>query len=106
MRYRVIITDGALADVEAFLDYLAVERSIPLTAERWWRKALGKIETLSTFPHRCPKAPENTLRDYTIRAMIVDSHLFLYRIKEVEQVVEVFAFRHGAMLSQEGNLPE
>ncbi len=106
MTYRVIITQAALDDVEQFLDYLIDDQQAPLTAERWWNKALGRVLTLKEHPHRCPYAPENSLRDYTIRAMRVDSHLFLYRVCDEEAVVEVFGFRHGAMLPREEELPE
>ena len=50
--------------------------------------------------------PENDLRDYTIRTMIVDRHLFLFRVDEDKRVVEVFGFRHGSQLPQEDKLPE
>ena len=104
MSYRVIITDAALADVSRFLDYLEFDQKAPLTAKRWWRKALGKVKTLRQFPHRCPKPPDNDLRDYTIRALIVDSHLFLYRVDDTKSVVEVFGFRHGSHLPQDNKL--
>jgi len=106
MNYRVIITDGAFADIEKFLDYLEFNQQSPLTATRWWRKAVACVETLGTMPHRCPKPPENDLRDYTIRTMIVDSHLFLYRVDEDKRVVEVFGFRHGSQLPREDKLPK
>lgn len=106
MSYRVVITDGALADVEKFLDYIEFDQGMPLTAQRWWRKALAKVETLRMFPHRCPTPPDNDLRDYTIRAMIVDSHLFLYRVDDERREVQVFGFRHGSQLPQQEKLPE
>lgn len=106
MTYRVAITDAAMADVGKFLDYLEFEKKVPLTAQRWWRKALKRVDSLSNFPHRCPKAPEDDLRDYTIRAMVVDSHLFLYRVDDEQREVEVFGFRHGAMEPREGRIPE
>ncbi len=106
MKYRVIITDGALDDVEKFLNYLEFDQGSPLTAVRWWRKALGKVNTLRSMPHRCPMPPENDLRDYTIRALVVDSHLFLYRVDEETRSVEVFGFRHASQLPQENKLPK
>ncbi len=35
MTYRVMITDAALASVEQFLDYLAIEQQSPEAAQRW-----------------------------------------------------------------------
>ena len=106
MKYRVIITDGALSDVEHFLDYLEIDQGLPLTAVRWWKKSLAKVNTLRLMPHRCPMPPENDLRDYTIRALVVDSHLFLYRIEEKTCSVEVFGFRHASQLPQDNKLPK
>lgn len=63
MNYRVIITDGAFADLVKFLDYLEFNQGKPLTAERWLRKALAAVETLRIVPHRCPMPPENELRE-------------------------------------------
>jgi len=106
MKYRVVITDNALSDVEAFLDYLIDDQQSPLIAKRWWKKALAKVSTLTTFPHRCLLPPENALRDYTIRALGVDSHLFLYRVDDDKLLVEVFGFRHGSRLPRSENLPK
>ncbi len=35
MKYRVIISDEALAGVKKFLTYIAVDQQSPLAAERW-----------------------------------------------------------------------
>ncbi len=106
MNYRVIITDGALADVERYLNYLEFDQELPATAVQWWERALEKLETLRLMPHRCPRPPEDKLRDFTIRALIVGQHLFLYRIDEESRAVEVFGFRHGSQLPQEHKLPK
>lgn len=59
MTYRVIISSEALAAAETQIDYLTKEQHAPLAAERWWRRALDGIESLSTMPHRYPVADEN-----------------------------------------------
>ena len=45
MKYRVIITDDALADARNYLTYIAVEKQMPETAQKWWSKALAAIDT-------------------------------------------------------------
>ncbi len=106
MNYRVVITSEALAGIERFLDYIAIDQQAPLNAERWWRKALTAIETLDQLPHRCPLAPENEFRDYTIRMLIVDRCLFLYTVDERQKTVRVIGFRHGSQLPKPEELPE
>ena len=106
MTYRVVITEGAERRLLEYIEYLAIEKQAPLTAEQWWRKALAATDTLSTFPHRFPKPPEDGLRDYTIRALRVDRQLVLDRVNEADHVVEVFAFRGGAERPRDQYLPE
>jgi plasmid stabilization system protein ParE len=96
--YRVIISDAALEGVREFLHYLAVEQQAPLTAQRWWDKALARVLSLDRMPHRCPLAPENEFTDLTIRMLIVDRCLFLYTVDEDARVVRVLKFRHGSQL--------
>lgn len=98
MKYRVIITDDALADVHDYLVYIAQEKQMPLTAQKWWKKALAAIEMLSTFPHRCGYAPENDLSKLTLRMLRVDSCLFIYRVDEETQSVRLLRMRHGRQL--------
>lgn len=106
MNYRVVITEAALDDAGKYLDYLIEQSQSHRPAERWWRRALAAIDTLEKMPHRCPKPPENELRDYTIRALIVAPCLFLYRIDDQRWVVEVFGFRHGRQEPRGDRLPE
>lgn len=98
MTYRVIISDGALAGVEAFLDYIAVTQQMPLTAQRWWEKALAKVETLRYMPRRCPLAPENEFSAHELRMLIVDRCLFIFHVDEDAGAVRVVKFRHGSQL--------
>ncbi len=65
-KYRVTISDEALAGVEKYLNYIADEQGAPLTAVRWWDKAIKKIFSLDHMPQRCPYAPENESEQLTI----------------------------------------
>lgn len=98
MKYRVIITDDALADTHRFLTYIAVEKQAPETARRWWIKAVKAIDTLDFMPHRCPYAQENNFSKKTIRALRVDSCLFLYRVDEESKAVRILRMRHGRQM--------
>jgi plasmid stabilization system protein ParE len=98
MTYRVIISDDALAGVAEFLDFIAETQQMPLTAERWWKKALSKVETLRYMPRRCPLAPENEFSDRELRMLIVDRCLFIFQIDEASRSVRIVKFRHGSQL--------
>lgn len=95
MKYRVIITDDALADAHDYLVYIAQENHMPQTAEKWWHKALASIDTLEAFPNRCRYAAENRLSKFTLRVLEVDSCLFIYRVDEEKQTVRILRMRHG-----------
>ena len=105
MTYRVVITDAALEDVGRYLDYLIEQAMTLAPARRWWNKAVAAVDSLEQMPHRCPKPPENDQRDYTIRALVVEPCLFLYRVDDHLRRVEVFAFRHGRQQPSDKRLP-
>lgn len=106
MKYRVIITDETLDQVERFLDYLAFDQHVPLTANRWWKKAYERICSLKKMPHRCPYAPENEDRDYDIRMLMVDRCLFLYHVSDKNRVVRILSFRHSSQQPRPDDLPD
>lgn len=96
MEYRLIVSPETFAALERHVDYIAVECQSPINAERWLGKALSALQTLKTFPNRCPPAPENANYEHTIRALVVDRCLFIYRVDEQAKVVRVIDFRHGS----------
>lgn len=62
--YRVTISDETLAGTEKYLRYIADAQGAPLTAIRWWNKAVEQIFSLSHMPNRCPYAPENDFHEF------------------------------------------
>jgi len=96
MKYRLIVSSEVFAALDAYIDYIAVEKQSPQNAERWLQKAWAALPTLKTFPHRCPPAPENDQFDFTVRMRIVDNCLFIYTVDEENKAVRVFGFRHGS----------
>lgn len=101
MTYRVRLAPQAIAALEDFVRYIAEAEHAPLTASRWLQKALTALETLHEFPHRCPPAPESEHYAATIRMLIIDRCLFLYRIDEEAREVRVLDFRHAAQRPRE-----
>ncbi|NOZ38702.1 MAG: type II toxin-antitoxin system RelE/ParE family toxin [Planctomycetes bacterium] len=105
MTYRLIVSLEAFEALDSFVDYIAVDQQSPLNAERWLAKALKSLRSLRKFPHRCPPAPENDQYIHTIRMLIVDRCLFVFRVDEEAKAVRVLDFRHGSQLPRPLNLP-
>ncbi len=95
MTYNVILSSEAKQALDDHVRYIAIEKLEPMDAERWLRKALDAVETLTVFPNRCPIAPENALSKHTVRMLIVDTSSFLYRVDEKTRTVRVTHFFHG-----------
>lgn len=94
--YSLFVTSAARDALQSYVDYIADQEKMPLTAERWYQKAWRSLQTLKTFPHRCQYAPENEWFDFEVRALVLDNCLFLYTVDETTSRVLVFGFRHGA----------
>ncbi len=95
MIYRIIVSKEVFQLLDSYVDYIAVEKQSPVNAERWFQKAWSRIQTLKTFPHRCPPAPEDSQFNFMVRMLIVDRCLFTYMVDEEHKVVRVFGFRHS-----------
>jgi toxin ParE1/3/4 len=101
MKYRIVISPQAFDDLQAFIEYIAVEQNSPMAAARWFDKAWTSVQSLANFPYRCPLAPESKLSKYQIRMLIVDSCLFLYRVEDEKNTVRILGFRHGRQVPLE-----
>lgn len=104
--YRVLVSEHARRAIEEQIAYIAHQKQSPLAAGRLLGEIDRAIDTLSYFPHRCPRAPEDKLVDYTVRMHVVKkSYLLLFRVDDVGHAVTVIAFRHGRRLPFE-ELPD
>lgn len=100
MKYRVTITDVALAAIKEQATYLAVEKQAPEAAERWLERVLEASDTLGEMPYRCAHAPENEYVPYEVRWLGVGSFVLLFTIAEDAQIVYVIGARHSRRLPQ------
>ncbi len=96
MTYHLVVSPEAYEALDSFVEYIAVQKQSPLVATRWLEKAIAALQTLKNFPNQCPPAPENDQHPLTIRMLMVDRCLFLYRVDEKEKVVRVLDFRHAS----------
>ncbi len=96
MKYQVVITPLALAEVEEAYDWL-VQRA-PHAADRWRERLLKAVDSLERFPKRCGLAPESAYFGREIRQLLHGKRGGVYRILfEIrEDKVVVLRVRHGA----------
>lgn len=98
MTYEVIISEPA--EAEASEAFLWPNRVSPGFAKRWYSGLLDAIDSLNTFPKRCPLAPENeSFPDVEVRHLIYRQGKTVYRIVFCifePDAVRVLHIRHAA----------
>jgi plasmid stabilization system protein ParE len=97
--YAVVVTEITEAALNDHALYIAVERQEPLNAARWLENTFDAIQTLKTFPKRCPLAEESDDVSYEVRKLQVGSPVLLFTVDDDRRTVWVIAFRG------EGQLP-
>jgi plasmid stabilization system protein ParE len=103
MKYQVIVTPEAEANITAAFEYI-YQRS-PMNATRWIRGLYSRIETFEEFPGRCGIAREAQQGGEDLRQFIYYSHRIIFRIEEENGIVRILHVRHGAQRTI-GEMPE
>ncbi len=106
MSYDVKLTPIARAQILEQARYIAVDCDAPLNAEHWLDDVLTSADTLADFPQRCTLAPENKLREYEIRRLLIGDYFLLFTIVENDRTVWVIGLRHGSRLPRRDELPD
>ena len=104
-RFRVEVTDTAMAAITAQASYIAQDTHAPLGAQRWVDRVWEAVDSLREFPRRAARAEEDEYVDYEVRELVVGSHLVLFRIDDERETVFVIGLRHGHRLPRPGDLP-
>ena len=97
MEFSVEITSAALADAEAYVNYIRDDRVEPIAAEDWWNGLLDQIFSLETLPRRCPIIPEQQYFEDEMRHLIYASHRIIFSIDQ--HTVTILRIYHGARKS-------
>jgi len=102
MKYRVLVIPCAAAEIEEA--YLWIAERAPESAVRWFNGLYSVIDTLETFPERCPHAPEDDFFQQEIRQLIYGKLIGRYRILFTidGDTVYILHVRHGARKRLEG----
>ena len=90
MAFKIVYTEGALADLEATLDYIRADNRE--AAARFGDALLNHVDLLAAFPH--VGSPVNQRAG--VRKILHTPMRIYYRIHEERRVVEILHFWHGA----------
>jgi toxin ParE1/3/4 len=99
MTYLVEQTDRCARDLAALYEEKNAVESI--AAARWFNGLENAVDTLATYPRRCPIAPESKKARRLLRHLLYGKkpHVYrvIYEIDELHKLVRVLTIRHGAM---------
>ncbi len=90
MRFKIIWSDPAVADLEDICSYIAQDDpEAALSVAR-----VAHTDTLATFPFIGPLYPRGS--GGTLRLIVFRSYRILYDVNEGRESVEILHIRHGA----------
>lgn len=92
MIFKVQITAQAEAELNEAYEWIA-SQSLE-QAVIWFNGLVEAADTLSTFPERCPLAPESTELDLEIRQLLYGKYRLMFIIRD--DTVYLLHVRHGA----------
>jgi len=92
--FKVEITKSAESDVAEIWDYIAEDN--PGNAEAFINRLVEQIETLESFPERCPLIAENRILGTSYRHLIYGHYRTIFRING--NSVIILRVIHGARL--------
>jgi len=96
MTFRVEMSAQANRDAEDILAWLW-SQDAGETGIRWFLAMEDAIASLSTFPKRCPLAPENPRFPFEVRQLLYGHKPHVYRIlfRIDGDIVNILHIRHG-----------
>jgi len=99
MAYLVELTDRAAGDLACLFEEKNAAEST--AAARWFNGLEEAVNSLETYPGRCPMAPESKKPGRPLRHLLYGKkpHVYrvIYAIDEQKKLVRVLTIRHGAM---------
>jgi toxin ParE1/3/4 len=93
-KFRVSITRAAENDIEQA--WSSIAQDSPEAADKFIGRLEEQIETLETFPNRCPLIPENENLGTRYRHMVFGDYRTVFRL--ARRTVYVLRVIHGVRL--------
>jgi plasmid stabilization system protein ParE len=103
LRYRVEVTHNAEREAQEAFEWLRART--PQHAPLWLEGLIRAWESLSDFPHRCPRAREADDVREDVRQLLYGKRKGIYRILFTvrDDVVYILHVRHGARQKMSGS---
>ena len=95
MRYSVILTEAARADLSAIFKYIAVELQSAQNASAQLSRLEKAIASLDQMPERYRVYDKKNLRERNLRIMPVDNYLVFYIPSHSDLTVTVIRIMYG-----------
>ncbi len=95
MKFKVITTDQADADLRDIYQYIAFDLLSPENASGQLSRLEEQILSLETFPERCRKYEKEPWRSRGLRIMPVDNYLVFYIPNQDSATVTVLRVMYG-----------
>lgn len=94
-RYKVQITEYALAQMKEIRDYIAEELLAPQAAYNLLMEIKNKAASLENMPGRNPLIDAKKWREQGVRKVIVKNFIMYYWINEEQRTVYITAVVYG-----------
>lgn len=95
IKYSLVITELAEADMRDIADYIAKELLEPATARKMIGRVAEAIFQLEQMPFRNGLVRDERLAANGIRHLLVDSYIVFYVISEKEEIVTIIRILYG-----------
>ncbi len=92
MFFNIELPDRVATQIKKHALFIAQDK--PSVALGWYEEIYDKINSLNSFPLRCPLAPENKHLSFGIRHLIIGTSRILFYV-DGETVVVVVDFKGG-----------
>jgi toxin ParE1/3/4 len=92
--YRLIITPGALKDLEQIHAYISTDS--PQNASRMIQRIMDSLGSLERFPNRSVVPHQSSRIRNPVRSLSVQSYMIFYRVIEKQMTVRILTIRHAA----------
>lgn len=95
MKYSIVLTEAARADLSAIFRYIAVELHSAQNANAQLSRIEKSIASLDQMPERCRVYDQKNWRERNMRIMPVDNYLVFYVPTHKNRTVTVMRILYG-----------
>ena len=95
MKYNILITNAAVADLNSAVDYIEHFLLNPQAADDLLLETEKTIMDLAVFPEKCSLVTDPVLNAWGIRLTTVKDYLVFYTVSEEERCIFIVRFLHS-----------